>query len=98
VEQAAGRRGQRHPGVGNHFAALGEWDEQLMDRPNEVDRPVSPYAPADEHADFGSHAIFDDNAHGARTTSFLRTLPRAARIFATAVLANARDRAATAAR
>jgi short-subunit dehydrogenase len=83
------------PGLGNQFAALGAWDEQLADRPLQADRPVNLYSPGDHDRDFGSHGSFGEQAKGFLTPSFLVTLPKAAREFVRAFLAASRERIAT---
>ena len=83
------------PGVGNQFAALGAWDEQLSDRPADPHRPSNLVDPMDECDDAGAHGIFGDRAHGVATPSFLRSLPRAAHNFARALRAAAQERKAS---
>jgi NAD(P)-dependent dehydrogenase (short-subunit alcohol dehydrogenase family) len=80
------------PGVGNQFAALGAWDEQLSDVCADPHRPSNLVDPVDETDDGGAHGIFDDRASGVVTPSFLRSLPRAAQNFARAVRATAHER------
>lgn len=84
--------GQVAPGVGNHYAALGAWDSQLADLPNDRDRPDNLRQPADDDRDAGAHGIFDSRAHGFFDSSFLKTLPNAGRTFVAAIIADARDR------
>ena len=83
------------PGVGNQFAALGAWDEQLSDRPSDPHRPSNLVDPMDESDDAGAHGIFGERAHGVVTPSFLRSLPRAAQNFARASHAAAHERRAS---
>ena len=80
------------PGIGNQYAALAAWDAQLMDEPIDGDRPVNLFRPADSDSDHGAHGIFDGEAGGVPDPSFLRSLPRTARLFAEAVRREARDR------
>ena len=80
------------PGVGNHYAALAAWDAQLTDQTIDEDRPVNLTRPVDEGSDHGAHGIFDGQAGGVLDTSFLRSLPRTARLFAEAVRREAQDR------
>ncbi len=82
------------PGIGNEFAAMGAWDEQLADRGLEPDRPVNLYAAADGDVDRGAHGGFDHRARGFWTPSFLATLPGAARSFVRATAATTRQRRA----
>ena len=84
------------PGVGNQFAAMGAWDQQLMDRPRAEDGADNLYEPVDARLDRGTHGIFDDVAHGALTPSFVRTLPASAATLARAVTAAAGERIALA--
>jgi NAD(P)-dependent dehydrogenase (short-subunit alcohol dehydrogenase family) len=79
------------PGLANHFAALGAWDEQLSSRPVQPDRPSNLDVPADAVVDFGSHGTFDDVSHGCLTPSFLRTLPKAGAEFLRAATAVASE-------
>lgn len=83
------------PGLGNHFAALGAWDEQLTDRPLQEGRPVNLYRAADTERDFGAHGTFGELAKGFWTPSFLASLPKAARNFCLALMATSRERLAT---
>ena len=83
------------PGLGNHFAAIGAWDEQLEDQPLQPDRPVNLYEPADGGEDYRAHGTFGERAKGFWTPSFLATLPKAAREFGRAAAANARERLST---
>jgi short-subunit dehydrogenase len=80
------------PGVGNQFAAMGAWEEQLADRPVQDGRRPNLFAPADQFDDFGAHGTFDDRAGGFWTPSFLVTLPHAARELGRAVVAAGRER------
>ncbi len=83
------------PGLGNQFAAIGAWDEQLTDRPLQPDRPVNLYLPADKDSDYGAHGTFGAHAKGFWTPSFLVTLPKAAREFARAFVATSKERLTT---
>ena len=83
------------PGLGNHFAAIGAWAEQLEDRPLQPDRPVNLYEPADGEEDYGVRGSFGQRAQGFWTPSFLATLPKAAREFGRAAVANGRERLST---
>jgi short-subunit dehydrogenase len=83
------------PGVGNHFAALGAWQEQLEDRPVAPDRPANLFAPVDVDTDHGPHGTFGDRARGFLTPSFLVTLPRAGANLARAVAAVWAERVAS---
>jgi NAD(P)-dependent dehydrogenase (short-subunit alcohol dehydrogenase family) len=80
------------PGFGNQYAAMGAWDSQLTDRPIEQDRPDNLRSPADEQHDAGARGIFGHEAHGFLDPSFLKTLPKTARILVAAAAAAARDR------
>jgi NAD(P)-dependent dehydrogenase (short-subunit alcohol dehydrogenase family) len=86
------------PGVGNHFAAMGAWEEQLTDRCLQPGRPDNLYEAADEETDYGAHGSFGERARGFLTPSFLATLPRAARELGVAVGATVRERRAARAR
>ena len=86
------------PAVGNHFAAMGAWDEQLSDIPIDPDRPANLCDPVDEACDHGAHGVFDHQARGVMTPSFLRTLPKAVRNLVRATGAAAHERSATRAR
>jgi hypothetical protein len=86
--------GQVLPGVANHFAALGAWEEQLTDEPVPADRPVNLYEPVDDAADHGAHGAFDARAGGFLEPSFLRTLPKAALNFGRAVAGVTREKVA----
>ena len=66
------------PGVGNHFASLGAWEEQLTDRPVAPDRADNLTGPQDHETDHGARGGFDEQAHGFADPRFLRTLPHAA--------------------
>ena len=81
------------PGLGNHFAAIGAWNEQLESQPLQPDRPVNLYAPADADVDYGTHGTFGDRAEGFFTPSFLTTLPTAAREFLAASAATIAEKA-----
>jgi NAD(P)-dependent dehydrogenase (short-subunit alcohol dehydrogenase family) len=71
--------GRFTPGIGNHYAALDAWGSQLTDQlPADPDRPFNLRQPVDEHEDHGTHGVFDDQAHGFLSPSFLRSLPHAA--------------------
>lgn len=83
------------PGIGNQFAAIGAWDEQLGDDPVEPGRPVNLYEPVDGACDFGPHGSFGKRSNGFWTPSFLVTLPKAAREFAVATAATWREKAAS---
>jgi NAD(P)-dependent dehydrogenase (short-subunit alcohol dehydrogenase family) len=80
-------------GVGNHYAALAAWESQLTDERVDPDRPANLHRPVDQHKDFGAHGIFDDRAGGVLDRSFLKGLPRTARLFAEAVRADVSDKA-----
>ncbi len=80
------------PGVGNQYAALAAWDAQLTDQPIAPDRPVNLSRPVDEDSDHGAHGIFDGEAGGVADASFLRSLPRTARLFAEALRRDLQDR------
>ena len=80
------------PGLGNQFAAIGAWDEQLTDRPLQPNRPVNLYKAADAERDYGTHGTFGERAKGFWTPGFLVTLPKAARNFLIALLATWRER------
>jgi hypothetical protein len=77
--------GSLFPGLGNQYAALGAWDSQLTSKPVSPSQPVNLYQPADADADAGAHGVFNDRAGGFWDPAFLKTLPRTARTFGTAV-------------
>lgn len=77
--------GSLFPGLGNHYAALGAWESQLTELPITADRKVNLHAPADDTCDAGAHGMFDDCAGGFMDPSFLKSLPKTARIFANAL-------------
>jgi NAD(P)-dependent dehydrogenase (short-subunit alcohol dehydrogenase family) len=83
--------GRLAPGFGNHYAALGAWDSQLMDRPIEAGRPANLRRAVDDDDDAGARGIFDAEANGFWDPSFLKSLPTAGRTFVAAALAAARD-------
>jgi NAD(P)-dependent dehydrogenase (short-subunit alcohol dehydrogenase family) len=83
--------GQIAPGLGNHYAALAAWENQLTDTPIKPGRPDNLHAPADQDEDAGAHGIFDDKAGGFFDPSFIKTLPAAGRTFFVAAAANVRD-------
>ena len=83
------------PGLGNQFAAIGAWDEQLTDRPLQPHRPVNLYRAADDDRDYGAHGVFGDRANGFWTPSFLRTLPKAFTEFTRAFMSSTRERLRT---
>ncbi len=83
------------PGLGNQFASMGAWDEQLADYAPPPDRPSNLYDAVDVATDFGARGAFGNRAHGVRTPSFLVTLPTAGSTFARALLALAREKAGT---
>jgi hypothetical protein len=83
------------PGLGNQFAAIGAWEEQLTARPLQADRPENLYSPGDAEHDYGAHGTFGAHAKGFWTPSFLVTLPKAASEFSRAFLATCRERVAT---
>jgi hypothetical protein len=82
---------QLMPGIGDHYMARTAVGGQLTDIDIGDGRPDNLYEPADGYADHGSHGIFDDRAHGARTPAFLKSLPHQAKAFATAAKARARE-------
>jgi NAD(P)-dependent dehydrogenase (short-subunit alcohol dehydrogenase family) len=84
--------GSIFPGLGNQYAALGAWESQLTDEPVSADRPVNLYRAADGERDFGAHGIFDDQAGGFMDPSFLKTLPKTGRTFATALGRTAKEK------
>ena len=90
--------GKLTPGLGNHYAALGAWDTQLVHRAADVDRQVNLRHPVDDDHDVGAHGIFDDKAGGFWDPSFLRSLPSTAATFAKATVALGREKAAWLAR
>ena len=84
VEQAARRRRQHFPGLGNNYAALGAWESQLTDVPISPDRKANLREPVDAVRDHGAHGMFDDRAGGLLDPSFLRSLPGVVRMFVAA--------------
>lgn len=72
------------PGLGNQYAAIGAWDSQLTSQNVRADRPMNLYEPADAERDYGAHGEFDGKADGVLTPSFLKSLPKMAKKFATA--------------
>lgn len=87
--------GRLFPGLGNQYAAIGAWDTQLTSQTVSPDRPVNLFKPADDTDDGGAHGIFDDKAGGFFDPSFLRTLPKTAATFATALGKTASEKAHT---
>lgn len=87
--------GSIFPGLGNQYAALGAWDTQLTGQEVDPDRPVNLYKPADDERDAGAHGIFDSKAGGFFDPSFLKSLPKTARTFATAVKRTAEEKKRT---
>ena len=77
--------GRLFPNFANQYAALAAWDSQLTDEAIGPDRPVNLYEPVDAAADNGPHGQFDDRAGGFMDPAFLKTLPKTAKTFATAV-------------
>ncbi|MGH9171701.1 MAG: SDR family oxidoreductase [Acidimicrobiales bacterium] len=86
------------PGLGNQYAAIGAWDTQLTAQKVSPDRPSNLYEPVDANTDHGARGEFDHDAHGFLTPSFLMSLPKTARTFATASANTARDKRQVAAR
>ncbi|HTW98418.1 MAG TPA: SDR family oxidoreductase [Acidimicrobiales bacterium] len=82
------------PGLGNQFAALGAWDEQLDFRALSPERRDNLYDPADGDHDYGTHGSFDGRAKGFLTPSFLVTLPKAGRELVQALASTAREKLA----
>jgi NAD(P)-dependent dehydrogenase (short-subunit alcohol dehydrogenase family) len=80
------------PGFGNHYAAIGAWDSQVLDEPVSPDRPVDLWEPVDRDADHGAHGAFDDRAGGFTDPSFLRTLPDAAKKFGIAMAGTVQEK------
>jgi NAD(P)-dependent dehydrogenase (short-subunit alcohol dehydrogenase family) len=74
------------PGLGNHYAALGAWETQLTDEAID-DRPGNLYEPVDAKEDHGAHGVFDDDADGVLTPSFIESLPKTVLTFAKAAAA-----------
>ena len=87
--------GSLFPGLGNQYAALGAWETQLTDQEVGPDRPVNLYKPADDERDAGAHGIFDSKAGGFFDPSFLKSLPKTAKTFATAVRRTAEEKKRT---
>ncbi|HET6963267.1 MAG TPA: SDR family oxidoreductase [Acidimicrobiales bacterium] len=87
--------GSLFPGLGNQYAALGAWDTQLTGQEVDPDRPVNLYKPADDERDAGAHGIFDSKAGGFFDPSFLKSLPKTAKTFATAVKKTAQEKKRT---
>jgi hypothetical protein len=77
--------GQLFPSFANQFAAIGAWETQLTERPLSRGRAINLYQPVDQSVDHGAHGMFDDKAGGFLDPSFLASLPKTARTFATAV-------------
>ncbi|HLH46276.1 MAG TPA: SDR family oxidoreductase [Acidimicrobiales bacterium] len=90
--------GRLFPGLGNQYAALAAWESQLTDMPIPADRPVNLRSPVDEGTDRGAHGIFDDQAGGFLSPSFLKTLPTTAKTFVTALSRTANEKRAVAER
>jgi NAD(P)-dependent dehydrogenase (short-subunit alcohol dehydrogenase family) len=84
--------GRLFPGLANQYAALGAWDTQLTQWPVSPERPVNLYSPVDTDEDPGAHGSFDDRAGGFLDPSFLKTLPKSAATFATALSRTAADK------
>lgn len=82
---------QLMPGIGDHYMARSAVDGQLTDIDIGDGRSGNLYAPVDQDVDHGAHGIFDDRAHGARTPSFLKTLPQQAKTLAAAAKARAME-------
>lgn len=85
--------GQLMPGLGNQYAAIGAWDNQLTDQPIESPRNDNLRHPVDNERDHGAHGMFDDRAGGFSDPAFLKTLPAAAKTFGIAVGHTVRDKA-----
>jgi NAD(P)-dependent dehydrogenase (short-subunit alcohol dehydrogenase family) len=77
--------GKVAPGLGNHYAALGAWDSQLTDEPEDHERAENLWRAADDGRDFGAHGRFGEEANGFWDASFLRSLPDAGTTVARAV-------------
>jgi short-subunit dehydrogenase len=84
--------GQLAPGFANQYSAKGAWETQLTDEPVAPDRPINLFEPVDVHDDFGAHGRFDDQAGGLLDPSFLKSLPKTAKTFGSAVAATAREK------
>jgi NAD(P)-dependent dehydrogenase (short-subunit alcohol dehydrogenase family) len=84
--------GRLLPGLGNQYAAIGAWDTQLTGDRISPDRPDNLYHPADEHHDGGAHGVFDREAGGFWSPSFLASLPSTARTFAIALARTGREK------
>lgn len=82
---------QLMPGIGDYYMARSAVGGQLTDMDIQDGRPDNLYEPADQDVDHGAHGIFDDRAHGARTPSFLESLPQQAMTFAMAAKARAME-------
>lgn len=87
--------GRLFPGLGNQYAAIGAWETQLTQQKVSPDRPVNLFHPVDSSDDAGAHGIFDQKAGGFLDPSFLKTLPKTARTFATAVSRTVKEKQQT---
>ena len=87
--------GRLFPGLGNQYAAIGAWDTQLTEQKVSPDRPVNLFHPVDSDDDAGAHGIFDQKAGGFLDPAFLKTLPKTARTFATAVSRTVKEKQET---
>ncbi|MGH9106666.1 MAG: SDR family oxidoreductase [Acidimicrobiales bacterium] len=84
--------GRLFPALANQYAALGAWDTQLTRRPVSPGRAANLYSPVDADRDHGAHGSFDGKAGGFMDPSFLKTLPKTAKTFVTAVTRTAAEK------
>lgn len=77
--------GRLFPNFANQYAALGAWETQLTQERLKAHRPVNLYEAADNDQDRGAHGSFDNKAGGFMDPSFLKTLPKTAGTFFSAL-------------
>ncbi len=84
--------GRLTPGYGNHYAALGAWDTQLISQRVSPERRANLREPVDDSYDAGARGIFADKAGGFFDPSFLSSLPDTALTVAKAGVAYAEEK------
>ncbi|MHB1986955.1 MAG: SDR family oxidoreductase [Acidimicrobiales bacterium] len=84
--------GRLAPGLGNQFAAIGAWENQLTSETISPHRPSNLRSPIDEIEDHGAHGAFDAQAGGFASPSFLGSLPKTGATFARAAVATVREK------
>jgi hypothetical protein len=78
--------------LGNQYAAIGTWDSQPTAPTVTPNRPSNLYEPVETEPDYVVHGLFEHQAHGLLTPSFLKSLRKTSMTFGRAVGNTVKDK------